>query len=282
MKNNFIDKKLNTVIEELKEHNLVKNSLFSYVAGSIFEGFGNQKSDIDIFIIYDVNYNDLISKLRFSENDKNANLTINQNILTYNFFVKSYRIDCEIYSLFTIEKYIEKLNKIVTFQEDNLISGQLEYKMIDFLHRIKYGMPIRNAGIFNTYKSKIDYTKISYYQVVSCTEQISGLLEDIEGALQVNDNGTVFFMLRKLVYYVAFSFLATKGETNPSEKWLYLKFKRYAIENDDFEFFDKYLELQSIAFVDSNQESFCRETMDFYQKISLLTQKFIYESQKNT
>jgi predicted nucleotidyltransferase len=231
-----------------------------YLAGSLMEGFGNESSDIDVYVIgYDL---PVIAEMGVTP----QSFVCNETNLVHNFILESVRIDVEYWTWGEFEKSVQLLNGL-DFNTERYIE-RLSDKQYDLLHRFKHGKPIFNAGRFEKMYHNTNFDNLGYYRVVVETEYYQGLMEDLHGAYTAEDWGTAFFLARSFLERMATSFLASHGETNPSYKWLYRKMLRYQEQTEDFELLHKYMELQSLPYDARTVRSNIKKMIQFGQSIN--------------
>lgn len=237
------------ILENISNINL--NSSLVYLGGSLAEGFGNETSDVDVYIVHD--------DLETVFNPKRKSIVIDGT-----------RYDYQYYSWDWFNKTIDKLNKLNFKTEDYL--ERLTEKECDLLHRFKHGIPLLNEEMFNDTYGSVHFDNLAFYQVVRLSESYSNSVEDIQGAYESKDWGTAFFRVRSLLETVVTSFLSSKGETNPKSKWLYRKIKRYQEKTGDFLLLERYLHFQTFNYEEQNVNEYIRSCMQYCQEINLSAQ----------
>lgn len=138
----------------LKETNIIEilgneNIFTSYVSGSIFEGFGNSKSDIDIFILVD----------KFKDEALNKITEINSDFVSYNQKLKKVFVtsrngidfDIEIYE----KGYVEQFSKILLD-----FSTSPHDQRYDLFHRLKFAGKFSQFWKFQSIKANDGLSKI--------------------------------------------------------------------------------------------------------------------------
>ncbi|MBD3861252.1 hypothetical protein IEE86_16115 [Bacillus sp. 28A-2] len=263
----------NAIKEALKGKS--RENWIVYTAGSIMEGFGNENSDVDVYIICDLG---AISN-EFAGGYKEGEISIiEENTIVYNTIIGDTRYDFEYWDWKEVNKIVEKLNNF-NFGTDQY-KDRLSKSEIDFIHRLKYGNPVINKNSFASFIKNIVFDNLGYIQVIVHSEQYDGYLEDIEGALLSNDFGTSYVISKLLLETSVTSFLSVHGETNPSRKWLYRKLERFQNNNNnEINLLKKYLTLDSYCFDERNIESHIETVIEFCQELNLKTQYIIGKKQ---
>lgn len=258
------------IFNRMYDH-LDKKESTIFLSGSIFEGFGNKKSDIDVFIIYKSKMpkpSYIPTEKKVFHNDGDTNI--------FNFIYNDKRYDIEYWSYSDVIKAINQAN---SGMKDNVFYYNIPLKNYDFLHRMRYGESIVNKEIFTELKEKINIKKLMWLRSYKLSEHYSNLLEDIEGTFESQDFGSCSVMLSILLRISIQAFLSIHGETNPKEKWLYRMLLRFSEKHgretlDKYKFFNK-----EISNMDSNSfEATMESILNYTQKLNSEVQDFL----KNT
>ncbi|EST52168.1 hypothetical protein T458_24430 [Brevibacillus panacihumi W25] len=249
------------------------NSSLVYVAGSIAEGFGNVKSDVDIYVIcHDENLDRL--KNQFSSND--AVLQVEQCVV-WNVRVDGVRYDFEFWSWNCFNDMINRLNKL-DFKTENYLD-RLTYSEFDLLHRLKFAKPLVNPTTFYNIYEKIEFENLNYYSVVTSSERYAGLLEDLQGSIISEDIGSAVVMARLLLDVVVNSYLSVYGETNPNPKWMFRKIKRYQQTTGDHTLLDKYQSYLISPEYINDSKKYVKEVVKYCQELNLRVQGSLRDKQ---
>ncbi|HFJ9434346.1 nucleotidyltransferase domain-containing protein [Bacillus thuringiensis] len=230
---------MNKQVEEiLKKPNFLEEYIVKtsgdytvYVCGSILEGFGNEKSDVDVYVLLDELPSELGEEGRIRKNKDNV---------IHNILFDNYRLDIEYW---TIEKLSKLQNVINQFELDG-DTIKLSEDEIDFIHRIKYAIPVINKDLFKLLEQKIDFDKFDKALLVKQINLYQSSVEDVEGCLESEDLYTAIMTSRLALDRSIDSLLCSKGETNPRVKWRLRKLMRAFGENSNI--FKEYLSLQEI------------------------------------
>lgn len=236
---------------ELLEEYIVKiNEEYTvYICGSILEGFGNEKSDIDIYVLLDELPDELKQEGRIKKNKDNV---------IHNILFDNYRLDIEYW---TIDK-LRNLQKVLKHFELDGDTIELSEDEIDFIHRIKYAVPLINAELFELLKQEIDFDKFNKSLLIKQINLYQNSVEDIEGCLESSDFYTAIMTSKLALDRSIDSLLCSKGETNPRVKWRLRKLIRAFGENSNT--FKEYLSLQQIPQVKKNSvEEYVEKVLTF-------------------
>ncbi|MGQ7871534.1 nucleotidyltransferase domain-containing protein [Bacillus sp. 1A] len=266
---------VNKIVETAKKSlgNLVigSNVKFIYVAGSLVEGFGNESSDVDMFVITED-----MPKIETSEERPEVLVNIGSYTI-HNILEGGIRYDIEYH---TIENFGEIVRKLNTIKYDGeTLSNRLTDQEFDFLHRLKDALPIENEELFYSYLKNINFSNLKLYKAILHLEEFGGLLEDANGAFQSGDFGSSFIMLNILLDSAINGFISMHGETNPKNKWIYRKIKRYQNSFQDNDFFEKYCKLKGFKFTEDLKkerfEKYVKEIFSYAQELNIKTQNYV-------
>ncbi|WP_242267229.1 hypothetical protein [Bacillus cereus group sp. BfR-BA-01518] len=279
---------LNTVDIQLLSKDLLKNlSIFqdakedvytSFVSGSLFEGFGNKLSDVDIFILCNKLPEKEDIKFKGTEYDYEAFIDSGENLLL-NIQINKISFDIEFWDMEKID------NKLLEFFKGKHNPGyvpNLSKDEYDLFHRFKHGVPLFNNENFNSLREKVDFRILGNNLIDESTRFYLVLMTDVQGAYASEDFVSSYFMARILLETVLPAYLVLKGETNPKPKWLYRKVLRYSQETDNPEFLNKYLSFYNVDLtcVD-NTKNKIREIMAFCQQLNIEIQHACLEANIN-
>lgn len=240
------------------------NILFAYISGSLIEGFGNKKSDVDIYII--TKEEGLLKK-----ETSNPELILDTGShMIHNTVIDGVRFDIEIYTLEKFEDILKKNNSI-TYNE-GILSPWLSENEFDFLHRFKISIPLINEVKYEKYKENCDFTKMELFNTMQYLIEFGGLLEDLEGAISSKDYLTSSIMLDLLFTSSVQGYIASFGITNPKYKWIMKKMKYLTFKNNKL--LDIFLKLKSVSHEDiEKNSSLFIEKLSICQSLNMETQK---------
>lgn len=259
------------VLDYLKK--LEVKSYFVYMAGSLVEGFGNESSDIDVYVIYDSD-----EELHINSSELNEVVLKSEHSYINNIIHNGKRFDFEYWNINELKKIINKVNNIDANSEQYVV--RLNKDEIDFIHRFKVSKCIYNEDLYVKYRKQLEFKNLQFIQIVSHSEQYDSYIEDLQGALQSRDLETSYLLILLLIETALTSYLCMYGETNPSRKWLLRKLDNYVKKFDDSTIKGKYFDLISYRFDPSNIEEYIEEAIEFTSKLNLDTQKFLNSMQK--
>ncbi|RWQ71102.1 hypothetical protein [Bacillus cereus] len=243
-----------------------------YISGSLVEGFGNVKSDIDVFVICD--------EIEWNENKNRTESIVkeNENQTVRNFVHNNQRYDIEYIKMDYFKKTINDLNNL-NFETDDFINS-LDNKQLDLIHRFKHGVAIGNKELFSELYNSSNFENLSKNLVYNNTRIYSAVVEDLQGAFQSQDYGTTYFLTRRVVDVAINTFLASQHETNPSAKWTYRKLERFVKNNDCYRIIERYMDIQQASYSKENMENMVFEALSFSQELMSKGQKILIEEVK--
>jgi hypothetical protein len=185
-----------------------------FISGSLVEGIGNRKSDIDIFSISDCLEKEL-------------------QIL---FIPRSEcQIDFEKIPLKSIDLLINKLSCFPADQERDLSSSlELSVSELNLLHRISIGKSINQAEALANIQRQIDKKSLSRILFDRAIGQTANLLTDIQGLLIENDYENALLLAQQIAGLTVDAILAAQGNTNNNSKWRFRLLRR--LEKTGFTF----------------------------------------------
>ncbi|WP_411501440.1 hypothetical protein [Bacillus thuringiensis] len=250
----------------------------SFVSGSLFEGFGNKLSDVDIFILCNKLPVKEDIKFRGTECDYEALLDLGEKLLL-NVQINKISFDIEFWN---IEKVENKALELVKGKHSYGYVPNLSKDEYDLFHRFKYGVPLFNVENFHSLRENIDFQILGNGLIEESSRSYLGLMTDVQGAYASEDFVSSYFMARILLETVLPAYLALQSETNPKPKWLYRKVLRYSQESNNLEFLSKFLSFYNVDLtcVDDTKNKI-REIMAFCQQLNIEIQNAHLEANIN-
>lgn len=223
---NYDSKKILNAVNELIP---LKSEDTILITGSIIEGFGNLKSDLDVFV-----FKDDFKKIRDNRKN-NDDFWFDKNTISYNVLLDNERYDYCFYEYNYIESLIIKMQEW-NYKDDPYVYS-LDLEELNILHRIKISKNIFGTKTFE----KIEWEKLNYVLSMKKIVSVLNVHEDIEGAYLSRDFETLRILLYEYLIYIGESFLAIEGETNTGRKWFYKKQTRLE-ENSHIHLVNNYIE----------------------------------------
>lgn len=234
---------LNAISIDLNENDSV------FVYSSYFEGLGNKKSDVDIYVIIDQYDSQMFNSNNFYGDCLHVEVKEVNNI----------QLDIEYWSFETIEKYIIDLLKT---------SGlSANYDVLKLLLRLY------NGKILLSSKNSIQIIKLlqsnKFNQLISnrFSLEARSLYDDAVKMVSVNEYILALDCSRRALWEAVAFFNSVNGKPNLKEKWI----SKIFIENNGFgetDLLEEYLSLQIYCKVTSeNIESFVLDMLQLTQNI---------------
>lgn len=180
-----------------------------FLSGSLTEGLGNYKSDIDAYIITDRDLKALQTGPLIAISCKNC------------------FVDLEWKRPGEIKEALEKLkrwsaNQIKDPRESLLISSSDR----ELLHRLRIGKPLVGNNLFKQFQSEINVralARISFDQAIAV---LGAIQTDIIGLLEEKDFRSAAVRCQDFLGNCIDALLAVLGDTNPGRKWRFRKLER--------------------------------------------------------
>ncbi|WP_330961987.1 hypothetical protein [Photobacterium sp. 53610] len=182
-----------------------------FVGGSLVEGFGTLRSDIDLFILYD---NPL--PLHHVEMVKEGSILL----------------DVEYWDFNHVETLLERLEENYLIPSDNN-RRVLEFtpEEREFLHRLYHGRSVfEGDGSLKELQARIRKTWLQQLLFDRSIIRCNNAHLDVIGALDSGDLRTAAYQLQSFVGFLADIHLSGIGYTNPAYKWRFAALERFAEE----------------------------------------------------
>lgn len=191
---------------EPQDHEIV------FLSGSLFDGLGNARSDLDIFLITD----DRHPLLR---NER----TIDQNVI-----VDNRRYDLSIFSYSLVDETAEVLKGLDFTNHDIYFPRQLHaqvsnYEICTMVHRLKIGMAIHNHQGFEQLLKQFPFSSYVQWLIRLRMNEYDGLYEDIVGSLESQDLLTAGELMQQQLHLLAQLLVLSVGQTFDRDKWVLRK-----------------------------------------------------------
>lgn len=235
-----------------------------FIAGSKVEGFGNEKSDIDVFGIFQTTD---FCNVRPQVNDDIRWDVYNDRIVC-NIIHNGERYDIELLAESGIKSLLDKYCAISVNNSIDVLSED----EVDFIHRIKHSRVIFGDEYYRNLRSMIDFDIFGVLLAKNYTEDYQNALEDIQGALISRDYWTAYFNTQRALEYVLSAAVAIEGETNPNPKWLFRKLDRFSQVNGDSSLVDLLLSTHRSSNTEDDIENNIIKILEQCQKINVNNQ----------
>ena len=180
---------------------------FVFESGSIQEGLGNARSDVDIYIVFDQKWTDIPA-------------------IPFIFGGEQSYVDFEIHYLQDLENLRDQVDKVNEGNRNDILS--LTFKELVLYYRIMIGSPLLNRAGLDELRSSFSKSKLSrilasWYRY-KAWESLALANEQMR---RVSGSGTVgIFACRNALDWSLDSYLASIGESYPGQKWVFEKLQR--------------------------------------------------------
>lgn len=214
-----------------------------FLSGSIIEGFGNKGSDLDVYIINREDQHIIPNDIPFKEFPFGTE---------YTFLGHEILISVMLISENNLIKHLGKVNSMLERKQ----IGSLDKKSIELYHRVYNGVPLKGETIFREYSVLLNFHNFSQSLHDNRTSYSENRQEDAVGALESGDIYTAFISARISLETAVEALLYLKGETNPSDKWLFRKLFKHYSQNVEWvkEFLDLYVGISEIPLQEKTKE----------------------------
>lgn len=197
----------------VREYTQITDDEILYATGSLVEGLGNHRSDVDVYLV--------------SDRDLADRCTVGSIIILP---LSSCTIDIEVVSSRRIDDLIRRLSQYPPEGQRDPRRSALAFSPgeLKLLHNLVIGIPI-NVGndSFQALRSRIDPRAISRCLFDYNAVLIDVLHTDILGLLESGDFYSARSLIGNFLFSLAGAFLAVLGNTNPAEKWRVAKLLRF-------------------------------------------------------
>jgi predicted nucleotidyltransferase len=177
-----------------------------YLGGSVVEGHGNPWSDVDVFVL---------GNLRPVGPDVKPG---DVNTVSVHFY-KGVRFDFEYWTPGHVRDLARRLKGVRLGITRSLTRTVFSYIEECFLHRLRTGLPLMDAGGFRDWQSRFDFPKLARYQAQETVRHVDAMLEDACGMLEAGHVKTAVFTAREMVGEAVDAYCHFRGETDPVKKW---------------------------------------------------------------
>lgn len=268
-----------TVENVMKIIEVLNTDAIVYLAGSIFEGFGNETSDVDVFVVG--KKGDI--QIKSAENSLDVEASHQS---TSNFVIDGIRYDLEYVTLDFLNSVISKLETFKKFG-DILYDALYSAKELDVIHRLKYAQPVYNDSKLNEILDRIDYNKFTELVSRIYMEKREARIEDAEGSFAEGDYGTLYYHLEYILTCAISAYIALFGETNTSAKWFFKKLSRHSEKKKNYDLLNLYKQHMKYPYdIDENSaelKEYVKKIIilsnDICKKVTLLMEAGNYENQ---
>ncbi|MFB5089478.1 nucleotidyltransferase domain-containing protein [Psychrobacillus sp. PGGUH221] len=248
--------------KEILERIEYKESDIIFLSGSLIEGIGNSKSDLDVFIL-----TDSFNSYRETEYEK-------KHRKTEFFLINELQCDVEIWDITAIYSILQQLDSINLSDTKLRTANSLNYENINiesifsFFHRFIMGQPLINFKGFNDLLNSLN--KDNYFTLLNRwnVNIIDLMYEDIVGNMKKGEYETAYIILNTAMIKSLLSYLSYKGVSTDRDKWAYINMKNLSIIDPETktileEFQKLFFEREDFQKIEEN----CKKRIKFINKL---------------
>lgn len=207
------------MVVEIPQFLQKEKDLIIFYGGSIAEGFSNNNSDIDLFVI--------------APSEKKFELKTNiGDKKTAAFIENNKRYDIEFYSDLDIENLLKTIMIMEKDQEDELVL--LNFEQVQLIKDLLIGIPLCQKNEFNKIKDRFRQKENAITEGLSRLNMLNynNCLEDLQGFIQTDEVRMAYLRSLDLLNLAIDLFLSSNGELNTKPKWRLKKLERLKNNKD--------------------------------------------------
>jgi hypothetical protein len=191
-------------------------ALTAYVAGSLVEGYGNPRSDLDLFVLFE-------GAPPEAEGGAAAAFDGAGVYRTDLDYVDGVRVDTECWPMPAVLDIAKRLNELPA--DDWTAPVSLPEELFQLVHSIRIGLPVAAPAEFERVRAAFDWEHVCLLRYIRHMSLYTGASEDAVGAVQVGDHATALLTSREALGAAADALLAASGSTNTKPKWRFTKLR---------------------------------------------------------
>lgn len=197
-----------------------------FASGSLIQGIGNDKSDLDLFVITE-RFNEIDSDFTYEQ--QNYKVGFNR--------ISGVDCDIEYWLMDVVEQLIDQVNQI-DFYDLNIRSfNQIKIKgyntpvLTSFLHRFIVSENIHNVQRHSELYEKLN--KENYYRLMSriYVNHVDNAYDDVIGNLEKQEYETAYLIVRETLLLAMTAYVFSMHQTTDRTKWTYKIMKDIAAED---------------------------------------------------
>jgi hypothetical protein len=190
-----------------------------YISGSIVEGFGTPRSDLDVFL------------LTADSADGTAGPARPEDEPVAVYHADGYRIeldyaediptDTEIWPIDVLAGLPDELAGIDL--DDWGAAGAVPDAKLNLAHRLRIGLPVLGHDRFEALRERFDWDRLARILRNRWLASYNNLADDAIGAIEAGDAMSAVLASRQALGAAVDALTAARGHTNPKEKWRWRK-----------------------------------------------------------
>jgi hypothetical protein len=255
-----MDGRFGDCLSELERHGILPRSYEAiYAAGSLVRGWGNERSDFDVYVI--------VTEPRESETAQIDSVALHPDSLPVESFYAEdgRRWDVEYWLETQVDQLFAKISP------DTLASIQPAAKrMMDaevaFLERFSYAAPIAKEEWLVERKRQLAGLPLTSMMALRALHMLDIYTEDVVGQLNAGDVESAVLTAKIALRYAVDALLASNGEFGESPKWFA---RRYRAADPNELSFDEWWALETMRSYDPERpERWVEEVLTICQRIA--------------
>ena len=192
---------LDEIVEQAKATLRLSPDDALFVCGSVVEGLGNEKSDLDLFLI---------------TSRKNIPFTSLNDVLL---IIGRCAVDVCVVQHSAVEELVKKFNDWASLPREprNTIAFTDEERKL--LHRLRSGLALYGRERFEQIRDQIKFIDLARHRLDTAQHFASNLQVDLAGLRSAGDQYSLLFCAQELLGHTVDALLAAHKYTNPHWKW---------------------------------------------------------------
>lgn len=189
----------------------------AFVSGSLIEGFGNDTSDLDVFVLTDGSPAAALpaTLARFDQSGATIDLD----------YAGDVRTDTEVWPLAEVKQVAAQIEAVDP--TDWRAAVALDRVRLDLAHRIRVGVAVAGAPGFLALQGLFDWDRLARVLAQRFLQDYNEFAEDASGAVHAGDHITAMLNSRAALGAAVDAVLAGRGATNGKPKWRHRKLVAY-------------------------------------------------------
>jgi predicted nucleotidyltransferase len=244
---------------ELERHGLLPAAYEAvYAAGSLVRGWGNERSDFDVYVIANEPWE--------SESAQIDSVALHPDSLPVeSFYVDGRRWDVEYW----LERQVDELFGKVSPEQLESIQPAAK-RMLDpevaFLERFSHAAPIAKAEWLEERKRQLEALPLDSMMALRALHMLDIYTEDVVGQLGAGDVEAAVLTAKIALRYAVDALLASHGQFGESPKWFA---RRYRAADPPELTFEEWWALETMRSYDSEApQGWVEEVMTVCQRIA--------------
>jgi hypothetical protein len=188
----------------------------SWVSGSIVEGYGNESSDVDVFVITRRPLAEL--GLTVERGDHGISGVVSNGV----------RFDVEFWPLEAVDRLVDRLSAIPLGNAARNNMYALQFWETEFIHRVLVGVPVTNSEGFAWLRSRFDADAFTHFLFDNAVRKVDAVFDDAVGMLRAGQLRSAAIQAREAVGFAVDSLLHSYGDSNDKAKFRFERLARLA------------------------------------------------------